>query len=209
MVDQTDIPEGVHEHHHAHPSHEEGHEEGGFRRWAAIYLGIVAMLLAISSLGGGKATKEMLAASIRVSDTYAFAQAKYFRQVAYELAADQLEAELAAQPTMPDEAKTSIKASIARYRAAAAHDASDPQKGEGRKELLAKAKEIEADRDHAEAQDPNFQFAAALFQIAIVLGSVSIVASSRALIGLSAVLTVAAVGLTVNGFFLLVPFPAG
>jgi hypothetical protein len=209
MVDQTDIPEGVHEHHHAHPSHEEGHEEGGFRRWAAIYLGIVAMLLAISSLGGGKATKEMLAASIRVSDTYAFAQAKYFRQVAYELAADQLEAELAAQPTMPDEAKTSIKASIARYRAAAAHEASDPQKGEGRKELLAKAKEIEADRDHAEAQDPNFQFAAALFQIAIVLGSVSIVASSRALIGLSAVLTVAAVGLTVNGFFLLVPFPAG
>ena len=54
MVDQTDIPEGVHEHHHPHP--EEGHGEGGFRRWAAIYLGIVAMLLAISSLGGGKAT---------------------------------------------------------------------------------------------------------------------------------------------------------
>ena len=207
MVDQTEIPEGVHEHHHAH--HAEGHEESGFRRWAAIYLGVVAMLLAISSLGGGKATKEMLAASIRVSDTYAFAQAKYFRQVAYELAADQLEGELAALPTMPDEAKTSIKASIARYRTTAAHDASDPQKGEGRKELLAKAKDWEVARDHAEAQDPNFQFAAALFQIAIVLGSVSIVASSRALIGLSAVLTVAAVALTINGFFLIVPFPAG
>ena len=206
MVDQTEIPEGVHEHHHAH--HDES-PEGGFRRWAAIYLGVVAMLLAISSLGGGKATKEMLAASIRVSDTYAFAQAKYFRQIAYELAADQLEAELAAQPAMPDEAKASMKASIARYRTAAAHDASDAQKGEGRKELLAKAKEIEADRDHAEAQDPNFQFAAALFQIAIVLGSVSIVASSRALIGLSAVLTAAAVVLTINGFFLLVPLPAG
>src|SRR5579863_3790016 len=134
MVDDTEIPEGVHEHHHGHD------EEGGFRRWAAIYLGVVAMLLAISSLGGGKATKEMLAASIRVSDTYAFAQAKYFRQVAYELAADQLEGELAALPTMPDEAKASMKASIARYRTTAAHDASDPQRGEGRKELLAKAK---------------------------------------------------------------------
>ncbi|HXP05027.1 MAG TPA: DUF4337 domain-containing protein [Stellaceae bacterium] len=205
MVDQTEIPEGVHEHHH----HLEEGGDGGFRRMAAIYLGIVAMLLAISSLGGGKATKEMLAASIRVSDTYAFAQAKYFRQIAYELAADQFEADLAAQPAMPDEAKTAMKASIARYRAAAAHDASDPEKGEGRKELLAKAKEIEIARDHAEAQDPNFQFAAALFQIAIVLGSVSIVASSRALIGLSAVLTVAAVALTINGFFLLVPMPAG
>src|ERR1700730_18009446 len=127
MVEQTEIPEGVHEHHPLH--HEEGHDGAGFRRWAAIYLGVVAMLLAISSLGGGKATKEMLAASIRVSDTYSFAQAKYLRETAYELAADQLEAELAAQPTMPDEAKTSIKASIARYRAAAAHDASDPQKG--------------------------------------------------------------------------------
>jgi hypothetical protein len=207
MVDQTEIPEGVHEHHHAH--HDEAHEEAAFRRWAAIYLGVVAMLLAISSLGGGKATKEMLAASIRVSDTYAFAQAKYFRQVAYELAADQFEAELAALPAMPDAAKASMTALVAKYRAAAAHDASDPQKGEGRKELLAKAKEIETARDHAEAQDPNFQFAAALFQIAIVLGSVSIVAASRALIGLSAVLTVAAVALTINGFFLLVPLPAG
>jgi hypothetical protein len=202
MVDETEIPEGVHE-------HVDGHRGDGFRRWAAIYLGIVAMLLAISSLGGGKVTKEMLAANIRASDTYAFAQAKYFRQVAYELAADQLEAELAAQPAMPDDAKTSMKASITRYRTAAAHDASDPQKGEGRKELLAKAKEWEVARDHAEAQDPNFQFAAALFQIAIVLGSVSIVASSRPLIALSAVLSIAAVLLTINGFFLLVPLPAG
>lgn len=206
MVDETEIPEGVHEHHAAH---DEGHGDGGFRRWAAIYLGVVAMLLAISSLGGGKATKEMLAASIRVSDTYSFAQAKYLRETAYELAADQLEAELAAQPTMPDAAKALMTASIDKYRKAAARYASDPASGEGRKELLAKAKNIEADRDHAEAQDPNFQFAAALFQIAIVLGSVSIVASSRALLALSAVLTLAAVLLTLNGFFLFVVPSAG
>jgi len=203
MVDDTEIPEGVHEHHHGHD------EEGGFRRWAAIYLGVVAMLLAISSLGGGKATKEMLAASIRVSDTYNFAQAKYLRQTAYELAADQFEAELAAQPAIPDEAKTLMTSSIDKYRKAAARYASDPASGEGRAELLAAAKGLEAVRDRAERQDPNFQFAAALFQIAIVLGSVSIVASSRALITLSAVLTIAAVVLTLNGFFLFVPFPAG
>ena len=202
MVDQTEIPEGVHEHHHGH-----GGEGAGFYRWAPIYLGIVAMLLAISSLGGGKATKEMLAYSIRVSDTYSFAQAKYLRQTAYELAADQLEAELAALPTVPDSAKAAMTASIEKYRQQAARYASDPKSGEGRKELLAKAKELEEARDHAEAQDPNFQFAAALFQIAIVLGSVSIVASSRALLGLSAVLTIAAVMLTLNGFLLLVPLP--
>ena len=205
MVDQTDIPEGVHEHHH----HTEEGGDAGFRRWAAIYLGVVAMLLAISSLGGGKATKEMLALNIRVSDTYAFAQAKYLRETAYELAADQLEAELAALPAIPDTAKAAITATIDKYRKQAARFASDPSTHEGRKELLAKAKELEAERDHAEAQDPNFQFAAALFQIAIVLGSVSIVASSRALIGLSAILTTAAVLLTINGFFLIVPMSAG
>jgi hypothetical protein len=206
MVDQTEIPEPVHEHVEHHAERGAG---AGFRRVAAIYLGVVAMLLAISSLGGGKATKEMLNANIHASDTYAFAQAKYLRQTAYELAADQMEAELAAQPAMPDAAKASMTASIAKYRTDAARYGSDPASGEGRKELLVKAKQWEAVRDHAELQDPNFEFAAALFQIAIVLGSVSIVALSRALLGLSAVLAAVAVLLTVNGFFLVVPLSAG
>ncbi|HVH81655.1 MAG TPA: DUF4337 domain-containing protein [Stellaceae bacterium] len=200
MVEQTEIPEQPHEHLHPHG--------GGFRRFAAIYVGVVAMLLAISSLGGGKATKEMLASSIRVSDTYNFAQAKYLRETAYELAADQLEAQLAEQPTMPDEAKSSISKSIEKYRKNAARYASDPSSGEGRKELLAKAKEWEAVRDRAEAQDPNFQFAAAFFQIAIVLASVAIAASSLPLLGLSAASAALATVLTINGFFLIVPLPS-
>jgi hypothetical protein len=204
MVDETDIPEPVHEQVESHS--ERG--DAGFRRWAAIYLGVVAMLLAISSLGGGKATKEMLGASIRASDAYAFAQAKYLRETAYELSADQFEAEIAAQPSMPEAAKAAMTASIDKHRKAAARYASDPQSGEGRKELLEKAKEWEALRDHAEKQDPNFEFAAALFQIAIVLGSVAIVATSRALLGLSAVLTSIATLLTINGYFLFVSLPS-
>jgi hypothetical protein len=204
MVDETEIPEPVHE--HAEPHSEHG--DAGFRRWAAIYLGVVAMLLAISSLGGGKATKEMLSANIRASDAYAFAQAKYLRETAYDLAADQFEAEIAAQPSMPDAAKASMTASIEKYRTAAARYASDPASGEGRKELLEKAKQWEAMRDHAEKQDPNFEFAAALFQIAIMLGSVAIVATSRALLGLSAILTAAAILLTINGYFLLITLPS-
>jgi hypothetical protein len=207
MVEPSEIPEPVHEHvHHAHLG---GHGDEGLRRLAAIYVGIVAMLLAISSLGGSKATKEMLDANIHASDTYAFAQAKYLRQTAYELAADHFEADIAAQSAMPDPAKAAMAASIARYRAAAMRYASDPASGEGRKELLEKAKHWEAQRDHAAAQDPNFQFAAALFQIAIVLGSVSIVAASRPLLGLSAAVAVVATVLTVNGYLLLFPLPVG
>jgi predicted secreted protein len=206
MVDQSDIPEPVHE---QVEEHNVGHgRDARFRRMAAVYLGVVAMLLAISSLGGGKATKEMLNANIHASDAYAFAQAKYLRETAYELAADQLEAEIAAQPALPDAAKASMTASINKYRAAAARYANDPAGGEGRQQLLERAKVWEAVRDRAERQDPNFEFAAALFQIAIVLGSVSIVAMSRALLGFSAILAAVALLLTVNGYFLIVTIPS-
>jgi hypothetical protein len=205
MVDQTEIPEPVHE--HAEPHGEHG--DGGFRRLAAIYLGVVAMLLAISSLGGGKATKEMLNANIHASDTYAFAQAKYLRETVYQLTADQFEFELNHLPGLSDEGKAKAAERIQHYRADAARYESDPASGEGRKELLAKAKQWEAVRDHAELQDPNFEFAAALFQIAIVLGSVAIVALSRALLGLSAILAAAAIVLTLNGYLLVVPMAGG
>jgi len=204
VVDQTEIPEPVHEHlHHAH------HVEGdGFRRLAAIYVGVVAMLLAISSLGGGHATKEMLNANIHASDTYAFAQAKYLRATAYQLAADQMEFELNHLPGLSDAGKAKATERAEHYRSNAARYESDPATGEGRQELLAKAKDWEHARDHAAEQDPNFEFAAALFQIAIVLGSVAIVATSRALLGFSALMTVAAVALTLNGYLLLVQLPS-
>jgi hypothetical protein len=202
VVDQSDIPEPVHEH------VEHAHHAGNFRRLAGIYLGVVAMLLAIASLGGGHATKEMLSANIHASDTYAFAQAKYLRATVYQLSAERLEFELNHLPGLSDDGKTKAAERIKHYRDNAARYESDPATGEGRQQLLAKAKEWEKARDHAETQDPNFEFAQALFQIAIVLGSVSIVAASSALLGLSAVLAACATVLTVNGYFLLVPLPS-
>jgi hypothetical protein len=199
MVDETEIPEAVHEHHHAHPDR--------FRRVSGIYVGVVALLLAISTLGGGRATKEMLGASIRAADTYSFAQAKYLRETAYELAADQIEAQFTAYPSISDEAKASMAGLVKKYRDAAQHYASDPASGEGRRELLATAKDWEKIRDRAEAQDPNFQFAQAGYQIAIVLASVAIAASSPALLGLSAVSAFLASLLSINGYFLLVQLP--
>lgn len=203
MVEQADIPEPVHEHvHHAH------HAQGdAFRRLAAIYVGVVAMLLAIASLGGGHVTKEMLNANIQASDTYAFAQAKYLRETVYQLAADQMEFELNQLPGLSDAEKAKAAQRVEHYRSSAARYDSDPASGEGRQELLAKAKDWERKRDLAAEQDPNFEFAAALFQIAIVLGSVAIVAASRALLGISGVLSLVAVVLTINGYLLVVPLP--
>jgi hypothetical protein len=178
-----------------------------FRKFTGIYLGIVAMLLAITALGGSNATKTMLNANIQASDVYGYYQAKNVRQTVYQLTAEQLDSELLALPEMPEAAKTKIEDRIKRYRERVDRYESDPSTGDGKKELLAKAKEFEARRDHAAERDPNFDFAEALFQIAIVLGSVSIVAASRPLVHFSGILAIAATLLMVNGYFLLVHLP--
>lgn len=178
-----------------------------FRKFTGIYVGVVAMLLAIATLGGANATKAMLNANISASDTYAYYQAKVLRQTVFETAADQIATALATTPAPPAAAQAKAAALIKRYRASAARAASDPRSGHGEKELLAQAKQWEKKRERAERRVPNFEFAEALYQIAIVLGSVSIVAASRRLIDLSAVLALLATLLTLNGYFLLFPLP--
>ncbi|MGC2522143.1 MAG: DUF4337 domain-containing protein [Stellaceae bacterium] len=178
-----------------------------FRKLTGIYLGVIAMLLAITTLGGSNATKVMLNANIQASDTYGFYQSKYARQTSYRLAADELEAELAVNPATPDAAKAEIEDRVKRWRATADRYETDPASGQGKQQLLVKARDWEAKRDRAAERDPNFDFAEALFQIAIVLGSVSIVAASRPLVRLSGVLAVVAILLMVNGYFLLIPLP--
>jgi hypothetical protein len=204
-TEASEIAERIHVHHH-----EEAHSaeaDTNFRKLTGIYLGIVAMLLAITALGGSNATKTMTNANIQASDIYGYYQAKDIRQTVYRVAAEQLEAQLLARPGMPDAARSKIEDAIKRYRDRAERYESDLSTGAGKQELLAKAKEWEAKRDHAAERDPNFDFAEALFQIAIVVGSVSIVAASRSLVKLSGVLAVAGTLLMLNGYFLLVHLP--
>jgi len=202
-VESTEIAETIQGGEEAHSAA----ADANFRKLTGIYLGIVAMLLAITSLGGSNATKVMLNANVQASDIYGYYQSKYIRQTVYQLTAEQLESQLAAEPGMPEAAKAKIEEAIKRYRSRAERYESDPSTGEGKKELLATAKKWEEKRDHAAERDPNFDFAEALFQIAIVLGSVSIVAASRALVKLSGVLAVIASLLMINGYFVLVHLP--
>ncbi|HTV88252.1 MAG TPA: DUF4337 domain-containing protein [Stellaceae bacterium] len=180
-----------------------------FRRLTGIYVGFVAMLLAIASLGGAGATKEMLNANIHASDTYAFYQAKYQRQTDYQIASDIVDWLAAAVPGLSPAAHSEAAQLVSRYRDAAAREASDAKKGNGKQELLAKAKAWERVRDRAAAQVPNFEYAEALYQIAIVLGSVAIVAASPWLLAVSSALAVGGFLLMLNGFFLVVQLLPG
>ena len=175
-----------------------------FKRQAAIVIGILAMLLAITALGGDQARTTTTNENIRASDAYAFYQAKNIRQTVYLASVGALQALVAAGSPLSPAAQTSIKKTITRYTATAAHLEDDPT-GAGKKQLLAQARRHEEERDRAERQDHNFNYAQALFQIAIVLGSVSIVASSRAILGISSALGVLAALLMLNGYVLF-PF---
>ena len=207
-MEAHEIAEQIHE--HAHPeAHAAVPAHDWFRRLTGIYVGVVAMLLAIATLGGAEATKEMLNANIHASDTYAFYQAKYIRQLNYQTAAEQLDLLAAAAPGLSPERLGKLDKLVKGYRDTAARYESEPANGNGKKELLAAAKDWEHRRDHAAAQIPNFEYAEALFQIAIVLGSVAIVAASPWLLGVSGVLAVGALLLTANGYFLLVPLAHG
>jgi Domain of unknown function (DUF4337) len=187
-----------------------------FKTRAAIIIGIMAMLLAIASLGGENSMKAMIDSNIHASDTWAFYQAKNIRQTANELAANDLETMLLVQgPTMSEEARQQIQQRIDRYRATVARyesepdptDPTNPLKGEGKRELTARAQDWESKRDNAQRQDPNFDFSIALFQIAIVMGSVAIIAMNSRLLALSVIAGCVATLLMINGFFLLVDLP--
>ncbi len=194
----------------ADAAHREEHEEGAannFRKRTAVFVGVMGMLLAIASLGGEASMKDTINANIRASDTYSFYQAKYLRQTSYQIAVDALQNQLLLEPTLPAEARDHITKQIEDYRAMIASYESDAAKGNGKKELLERAKDNEHERDLAQRKDLNFDYSRALYEIAIVLGSVAIVAASPALVWLCGGLALVATILSMNGFFLLFDLP--
>lgn len=187
-----------------------------FRNGAALWIAILAVLLAIGSLGGGNVAEDMVNSNIEASDTWAFYQAKNVRQTVNKVAADELETQLLIHgKSMDPAARAAIQKRIDDYRATVERYESepdpeapdDPTRGEGKKELRAKAESLTKQRDRAIEQDPNFDYAEVFFQIAIVLASVAILAMSRPVLWGSFLAGAIATLLTVNGYLLLFKLP--
>ncbi len=218
VADQIrEVREAIAEEKAEHDAEKAEHDAGDrFRARAALIIAFLAVLLAISSLGGGNVGEDMVHANIQASDTWAFYQAKNVRQTVNKLAADEREADLLLHGgTTSAAARKDIEEKIAKYRETADRydsepdpkDPTNPLKGEGKKQLSAQAKNWESQRERAEEQDANFDFAEVLFQIGIVLGSVAILATSRPVLGVSLALSGLATLLMLNGFFLVVHLP--
>ncbi len=169
---------------------------------SALTISILAMVLAIASLGGSNAMKEATQENILAANAYAFYQAKSIRQTDYKLAAADLELQMAREPNMNANAKALYEKKLADYKKTIDRYESEPETKEGKKELMVRAKEHEAIRDHAMLQDPWFDYAEGALQIAIVLLSVSIVAGIPALYWAGTLLGALGFISTVNGYFL-------
>ncbi len=139
----------------------------------ALLIGVLALLLAFSEIGGKNAEQDALARNIEASNLWAFFQAKTIRGTTLRTAADAMEVELAGatDPAIRERLQKRIdgwKATIARYD-------SEPETNEGRKELIVRAKAAEARRDISSARDDKYDIVSGLLQIAIVVASAAII----------------------------------
>ena len=156
---------------------------------AGLVIVVMALFMAIttyfSNVHSGAGLKNML----KATDTYAFYQSKSIKQAIAEGQRDDYLAR-------GEKAKAeTLQKKIDRYE-------SDPEKGEGKKELLAKAQAYEAARDQAAKHSPWLTFASMAFQLAIVLLSASIIAVNNTMYKVSEVVAVIGIILLTQGIWL-------
>jgi len=143
-------------------------KEAKIKDKAGLVINIFAALLAFNAWYGGSLSSTILNNTIKANDVWSFYQAKSIKQTMAEYALD--------DAIRVDDKKRAeeLKSRIDRYE-------SDPSTQEGKKELYAIAKALEADRDLAKKKNPWIGYASTAYQLSIVLLSASILAVSMPL----------------------------
>jgi hypothetical protein len=196
---ETAMSHGVHavqhevEHKIKHDQHGEDH--GGLshmNRNVALVIAVMALFLAFSETLGKSAQTAALSDNVEASNLWAFFQAKTIRITTLRTAADarKLDAELSSDPAV----KAAINKQVEGWLRTAARYEDEADPPEGRKQLMARAKEAEHKRDLALAKYHHFEVASAAFQIGIVLCSATVITGMIALTYVAAVLAFGGIG---------------
>jgi hypothetical protein len=157
--------------------------------WIITFL---AAFLAITSLLDGGNSSQILDNTIEANNVWSFYQAKSIKQSLTELSYDNA-------VRNGDKRKAKImKAKIERYE-------SEPSSGEGKKELMAKARAIEAERAVAELKSPWYTYSNAFYQIAIVILAASMLTLNKKMYWIGIGLGAFAVLLMTQGALLWLP----
>jgi hypothetical protein len=166
-------------------------------RKVALLISVLATLLAFSETLGKSTQTEALSRNIEAANLWSFFQAKTIRMTTVRTALEQAEVQL---PSASGDVKQALAKRIEDWRKTAARYDTEPDTGEGRKELAQRAKAAEAKRDQSLAAYHQYEVASAALQIAIVLASAEVITGAGFL--LWAAMGLGAVGLafTVIGF---------
>ena len=162
---------------HVDPSH----------KGIALMIAILALALAVSETLGKAAQTAGLSYNIEASNLWNFYQAKTVRMTTLRTAAEA--ATLQAGAATPE----AVRAQAEAWRKTAARYDSEPETGEGRKELMQRAKEAEAKRDRSMAAYHQYEMASGAVQIAIVRASATIITSFTVLAWIAGALGVTGV----------------
>lgn len=173
-----------------------------FTRRVALTTAIYAVILALASLGGNNATKEMLLAQQQASDLWAHYQAKSIRENQVRVQKLRLEADLFERgAAMKPAGRKKLEGLLNEYVDQERHYNQD------KKGIEKEAKALEHERDISRTKDPYFDYGEALLQIAIVMASIAILSSSRPVFGFSLIVAVLGAIFTLNGFLLFFKLP--
>ena len=156
---------------------------------AGMVISVFALLLAVNSWYGGNLSGKVLNNTIASNNVWAFYQAKSIKQTLAEQSLDD------ATFRKDTEKMAKLQAKIDRYE-------SDPKSGEGKVELMAKAKQLEADRDEAKKRSPWIGYASTMYQLSIVVLSASILAVSMSMFWGSFLVAGLGILLSAQGVFL-------
>jgi uncharacterized protein DUF4337 len=183
------------------PEELEERRDKAFSRRVALVTAVYAVVLAIASLGGNNAMKEMLLAQQEASNQWSYYQAKVIREHLNRGNKLVLETQLAEPGALQSPEREKFEALARKF-------ADEEQRmNVDKKEIEPKARALEAERDRNQAKDPYFDYAEVLLQIAIVCSSVAILAASRPMFWFSSILAILGSLSTLNGFLLLVRIP--
>jgi Domain of unknown function (DUF4337) len=169
-------------------------------KWIAIYISVLAVLIAIAATFGNDAMKNAQQSALQANDSYGFYQAKLIRESLLRANTDQFDFKGLETPNLPDAARKFLDTKKADYDKEITR--LNFNRKNGKKELLAKAEDCDNIRSVALAQHPYFDYAGAMLQIAIVLASASIITGARLLLGASGMVGVLGVVFFLNGFLI-------
>ena len=159
-----------------------GHGAGaveGSNKSIALLISVLALFLAVAETAGKSAQTGALGYNIEASNLWAFFQAKTIRMTVVRTASEAAELDRASSPEGPG--LEAYKKRVDSWTKTAARWDSEPETGEGRKELALRAKAAEDKSTYNLAKYHHFELGSAAFQIAIVLSSAMLITGVAAL----------------------------